>query len=92
MEGEIPTTSNNSNKKIVVCIEEYPSITNQVDGKDSPTIKKKEQVYELPSCNNLHAEGIAGDKMEDEGGGKTNGLEMSLNLSPWQQLNSYFPS
>ena len=75
MEEEKPTTTNNSNNKIVVCIEEYPSIKNQVDGKDSPTIKKKEQTYELPSCNKLHADGIGGHEIEDDGGEKTIGLE-----------------
>ena len=77
MEGEQPTTTNNSNSKIVVCIEEYPSITNQVDGKDSPTIKKKEKIYELPSCNNSNVDYIGGHQQEDDGGGKTKGLEIA---------------
>ena len=46
------------NNKIVLYVEEYPSSINNevVDGKcDSPSIKKKEEIYNIPSNNTFHA-------------------------------------
>ena len=45
------------NNKIVLYVEEYPSSINNevVDGKcDSPSIKKKEEIYNIPSNNTSH--------------------------------------
>ena len=91
MEGGKTTTGKNNNNnsmnssKIIVCIEEYPSIKDEVDGKDSPTIKKKEKIYDLPSScsinNNsrtLHAK--TSDEIESEDNGSSNDDEKNKGL------------
>ena len=73
MEGKKTTGNNN---KIVVCIEEYPSIKTEFDGNDSPTIKKEEKIYDLPQYNNLRADDVtSGNGMKDSGDGEDKGLE-----------------
>ena len=76
----------NNNKKIVVCIEEYPSIKNESDGKDSPTIKKMEKVYDLPSSDSQHD---VGNGNEVEAGYVIKGLE-KLSLKSSLEAESNF--
>ena len=91
MEGGKTTTENNinnssmSSSKILVCIEEYPSIKNEVDGKDSPTIKKKEKIYDLPSScsinnNNRTSHAPTSDEIESEDNGSSNDDEKNKGL------------
>ena len=106
MEGGKTTTGNNinnssmNNSKILVCIEEYPSIKNEVDGKDSPTIKKKEKIYDLPSScsiNNInrssHAQPSSEIESEDNGPSnddeKNKGLEIAFSRS-YKPVHAYF--
>ena len=91
MEGGKTTTGNNINNssmnssKILVCIEEYPSIKNEVDGKDSPTIKKKEKIYDVPSScsiNNINRSSHAqpSSEIESEDNGPSNDDEKNKGL------------
>ena len=91
MEGGTTTTGKNNNNnsmnssKILVCIEEYPSIKNEVDGKDSPTIKKKEKIYDVPSScsinnNNRSLHAQTSDENESEDNGSTNDDERNKGL------------
>ena len=105
MEGGKTTTGNNNNNnstnssKILVCIEEYPSIKNEVDGKDSPTIKKREEIYDLPSSCSInnngtsHATSSIEIESEDNSGGddeKNKGLEIACPAANITCLRKFF--
>ena len=105
MEGGKTTTGNNNNNnstnssKILVCIEEYPSIKNEVDGKDSPTIKKREEIYDLPSSCSInnngtsHASSSKEIESEDNSGcneEKNKGLEIACPAAKIPCLRIFF--